>query len=126
MLYGFESEVDSDSGEIVFWELVLRKLHEDRWLSYTRASNENQFDELVILFDHYTFIYYNLSIIYHFNIKNKNQSFFFVIKKVDSGAGSVIITVEGGGNIDGQSSLTIYYQYTSYSLMKSGSNYIIL
>ena len=50
----------------------------------------------------------------------------FTIKKIDSGSGNVVISVYGGGTIDGQSSLTIYYQNTSYRAVKNGNNYYIL
>lgn len=49
----------------------------------------------------------------------------FHVKKADTGIGWVIISVSGGGTIDGVASLSIQYQYSGYTLVKSGSNYLI-
>src|SRR5690606_23855014 len=49
----------------------------------------------------------------------------FYVKKIDNGAGATVMVVESGGTIDGELSHSIFYQYTSYCFVKSGSNYLI-
>jgi hypothetical protein len=48
------------------------------------------------------------------------------IKKVDSGAGGVVIDGNGSETIDGSTTLTLYKQYESVTLRSDGSNWHIL
>lgn len=59
-------------------------------------------------------------------ISNINDGLVFDIKKIDTGTGSVIVTVEASGSIDGVSSYTISNQYEEYKFVKSGNNYNLL
>lgn len=49
----------------------------------------------------------------------------FRVKKVDAGIGATVITVEGGGTIEGEISYVLYYQYEWKEFIKNGSNYYL-
>jgi len=49
---GFESEIDSDSSEIMLGKLILYEPYENSWLSNTWVSNDDSFEKVIVLFDH--------------------------------------------------------------------------
>ena len=52
-LKSFESEVYTDSREIMLWELVLNESDEDSGFTYTGITYNNSLKEVVVLFDHF-------------------------------------------------------------------------
>lgn len=50
----------------------------------------------------------------------------YIIKKIDNGAGTVIITPPGGQTIDGAASYTLTTQYQFVKLVSNGSNWFVI
>lgn len=48
----FESEIDSNSSEIMLRKLILYEPYENSWLSNTWVSNDDSFEKMIVLFDH--------------------------------------------------------------------------
>lgn len=49
---GFEPKINSNRSQIVFWELILYESHKDGRLSNTWVSDDDCFEEVVVLLDH--------------------------------------------------------------------------
>ena len=45
-------EVDADGGEVVFGEFVVGELGEDRSFADSRAADEDEFDEVIVVLNH--------------------------------------------------------------------------
>lgn len=52
-LYGFEAEVYSDGGKVVFWELIFDEADKDGRLSDSWVADDYSFVEMVELFYHF-------------------------------------------------------------------------
>ena len=51
-LGGMVPEVDADGGEVVFGEFIVGELGEDRSFADSRAADEDEFDEVIVVLNH--------------------------------------------------------------------------